>query len=209
MIAAERLSQTFGRKTIFRDVALAVSAGEVFGITGRNGSGKSTLLKILGGVLGPSTGETRYTISGTAVPRDTLHRHIGFVAPYLSLFEEFSAEENLRIFARIRGLRSSPRDARTLLERVGLPVDRRDPIRAFSSGMKQRMKLAFAVLHRPELLFLDEPISNLDAEGIAIVYGIVEEQRNRGCTVIATNDASDIARCDRTVELGGGVNREP
>lgn len=205
IIAAERLSRQFNRRHIFRDVTFAVGEGEVFGITGKNGSGKSTLLKILGGVLSPSGGAVRYTIGGAPVAAEHLHRHIGFAAPYLALFEEFSAEENLRLFARIRRVPLTTAEARAMLDRVGLPTDRADPIRAFSSGMKQRMKLLFATLHRPPILLLDEPISNLDADGIAVVYDIVREHAERGCVVIATNDRSDIDRCHRTVQLAAAI----
>jgi heme exporter protein A len=197
-IAVDGVTRRFNGREIFRPATFTVRAGEVVGITGRNGAGKSTLLKIMAGVLGPSRGRVAYEIDGRAVDGDRLRDAIGFAAPYLALFEEFSAEENLRIAARIRGIRLGSGDAAAMLERVGLPPARRDPIRAYSSGMKQRVKLCFATLHEPPVLLLDEPATNLDADGIADVAAIVEAQRARGCTVIATNDEADIARCDRT-----------
>ena len=160
------IAKKFNRNAIFSDVDFEVRPGEVFGITGRNGSGKSTLLKMLGGILTPSKGTIAYRLDGAEVTREQLHRHIGYVAPYLVLYEEFSAEENIRLFASIRGLSKNDIDPAALLERVGLPASRKDPIRAFSSGMKQRMKQIFAIMHRPSLLLLDEPISNLDTDGI-------------------------------------------
>lgn len=200
-VHAEHISKRFNRRAVFKDISFTVETGEVFGITGRNGSGKSTLLRIVGGLLTPSGGSLRYTMDAGDVPPERLHTHIGYVAPYLTLYEEFSAEENIALYARIRGLKHGRREAQALLERVGLPVDRRDPIRAFSSGMKQRMRLVFAVLHRPPLLLLDEPISNLDAEGVRTVYEIVAEFRAQGTVIIATNDAEDIAQCDRTISV--------
>lgn len=200
-VHAETISKKFNRRAVFRDVSFTVEPGEVFGITGRNGSGKSTLLRIVGGLLTPSGGEIQYRLGTVAVTPETLHRSIGYVAPYLTLYEEFSAEENIVLYARIRGIRHTHAETQALLERVGLPVDRRDPIRAFSSGMKQRMRLVFAILHRPPLLLLDEPISNLDSEGKRIVYGIVDEFRRHGAVIIATNDAEDIAQCDRTISV--------
>ena len=192
------ISKKFNRRAVFSDVGFHVDPGEVFGIVGRNGSGKSTLLRIVGGLLTPSTGTISYELAGVQVDRDRLFSHVGYVAPYLTLFEEFSAEENIRIFAEMRGMARSSYDPGELLRGVGLPDDRRDPIRAFSSGMKQRMKMIFAVMHRPPLLLLDEPISNLDSEGVASVYSIVDAFREHGSVIIATNDDSDIARCDRT-----------
>lgn len=200
-VQAEQISKRFNRRAVFKDISFTVDTGEVFGITGRNGSGKSTLLRIIGGLLTPSGGTLRYSHEGTAVPPERLHRQLGYVAPYLTLYEEFSAEENIALYARIRGLSHSHSEALALLERVGLPVDRRDPIRDFSSGMKQRMRLVFAVLHRPPLLLLDEPISNLDAAGVQTVYELVAEFRTQGTVIIATNDAEDIAQCDRTISV--------
>jgi heme exporter protein A len=200
-VHAEHISKRFNRRAVFKDVSFTVETGEVFGITGRNGSGKSTLLRIVGGLLTPSGGSLRYSLGTGDVSPERLHTYIGYVAPYLTLYEEFSAEENIALYARIRGLKHGHREAQALLERVGLPVDRKDPIRAFSSGMKQRMRLVFAVLHRPPLLLLDEPITNLDAEGVRTVHEIVAEFRALGTVIIATNDAEDIAQCDRTISV--------
>jgi heme exporter protein A len=200
-ITLDSVTKEFNRKPIFRDVSFHVEAGEVFGITGRNGSGKSTLLKIVAGLLTPTRGTVRYANQNGPVESEHLYRSIGFVAPYLNLYDEFSAVENIRLFASVRGIPCSVSDACALLERVGLPTDRLDPIRAFSSGMKQRMKLVFAILHRPPVLLLDEPISNLDRDGVETVYAIIREQRVHGAVVIATNDQSDIDQCDRVYAL--------
>jgi heme exporter protein A len=201
------ISKKFNRRAIFSGVEFSVDRGEVFGIVGRNGSGKSTLLRIIGGLLTPSAGSVSYRVNGTEVDRDELFSHVGYAAPYLTLFEEFSAEENIRIFADMRGLSRGDYDAQQLLRSVGLPDDRKDPIRAFSSGMKQRMKLIFATMHRPPLLLLDEPISNLDSDGVDTVYALVDDFRRSGSVIIATNDASDIARCDRTYSVTTGELR--
>lgn len=200
-VDAEHISKRFNRRAVFKDISFSIEKGEVFGITGRNGSGKSTLLRIVGGLLTSSGGVLRYTLDGVTIVPERLHQYIGYVAPYLTLYEEFSAEENIALYARIRGLAYRRRDAQELLARVGLPVDRPDPIRAFSSGMKQRMRLVFAVLHRPPLLLLDEPISNLDTDGMRIVYELVAEFRAQGSVIIATNDQDDIAQCDRTISV--------
>ncbi len=201
-IAVRNVTKSFHRSRILNDVSFDVSAGEVVGITGRNGSGKSTLLKIVAGLLQPNSGSVEYTRDGAKLPMEVLHEHLGFVAPYLQLFDEFSAEENLAFYADARGLRLSREDLRARIEGVGLPPGRKDPIRAFSSGMKQRMKLLFATIHDPSFLLLDEPISNLDADGIAAVYTIVSRQRKQGCVIIASNDQSDVDQCDRIVRLG-------
>lgn len=200
-VVAGHVSKKFNRRSVFRDISFTVEKGEVFGITGRNGSGKSTLLRIIGGLLTPSGGAMHYVHDGHPVAPERLYQYIGYVAPYLTLYEEFSAGENIALYARLRGLRHDTHDAHRLLERVGLPTDRNDAIRSYSSGMKQRMRLVFAILHEPPLLLLDEPVSNLDSEGVDIVYSLLGEFRTRGTVILATNDASDIAQCDRCISV--------
>ncbi len=200
-IDVQDVAKHFNRRPIFQGVTFTVEDGEVFGITGRNGAGKSTLLRIVAGVLAPSRGSVAWRSADAVIAPEELYRHIGYVAPYLTLYEEFSAAENLRLYARIRGIAITDTRIAAMLERIGLPPDRKDPIRAFSSGMKQRMKLLFALVHEPPVLLLDEPVSNLDADGMRTVYALVDEQRSRGCVIIATNDAEDIARCDRTYDV--------
>jgi heme exporter protein A len=126
---------------------------------------------------------------------------IGLVSPYLQMFEEFSARENLELAMKIRGLDFDAQAADALLDRVALYPRRNDPVRTFSSGMKQRVKYAFALLHSPPVLILDEPMANLDADGVEIVRRIMNEQRERGILIIATNDLADVEHIDRKVDL--------
>ena len=199
-IHAEGLRLVFSRRTIFSGISFSVSGSGVVLIAGRNGSGKSTLVKIVCGVLTPTAGSARIESDDA---RDQFSRKalIGMVAPYLQLYEEFSAMENLRMSMRLRGYRSADELSRGLLDRVALDANRKDPVRGFSSGMKQRLKYAMALVHRPSILVLDEPMSNLDADGTAIVRSIMEEQRTAGILVVATNDLSDIDGWDTEVNL--------
>jgi len=199
-IAAENLRQVFNRQTIFSKVSFTVGEGTVLLIAGRNGSGKSTLVKILCGVLTPTGGKV--TIDGDgALDQFARKARVGLVAPYLQVYEEFSALENLHLSMTLRGFRSDPSAHRALLERVALDPKRRDPVRGFSSGMKQRLKYAMALSHHPPILVLDEPMSNLDADGTAIVRSIMEDQRKAGILVVATNDLTDCDRWDTEVNL--------
>jgi heme exporter protein A len=199
-ITGEGLRKEYNRRTVFRDVSFSASAGETLLITGRNGSGKSTLVKIICGVLTPAGG----TFSLTPDPNDP-HRDqrglIGLVSPYLQMFDEFSAVENLAIAMGIRGLPFDPGAADALLERVAIFPRRHDPVRTYSSGMKQRVRYAFALIHTPPVLVLDEPMSNLDGEGIALVRAVMAEQRRHGILVVATNDLSDVDAYERRVDL--------
>lgn len=196
------LKKVFNRRTIFSGVSFTVSPGQTLLITGRNGSGKSTLVKIIGGVLTPSGG----TVALTGAPAGAgTQGMIGLVSPYLQMFEEFSARENLAIAMGIRGMAFDGAAADALLARVALFPRRNDPVRTYSSGMKQRVKYAFALLHRPRILILDEPMSNLDEEGIAMIRTIMDEHRKEGALIVATNDITDFTAHDGRVDLNASA----
>jgi len=197
--AGQGIRKEFDRRVVFRDVTFAVGAGETLLITGRNGSGKSTLVKIICGVLTPTAGTL--TLEAGGKPAGDPHRHAGLVAPYVQMFEEFSPLENLQIGAGLRGSRFDGARASALLARVGLAGRINDPVRTFSSGMKQRVKYAFALQHEPALLVLDEPTANLDDEGVALARAVMAEQRARGALVVATNDPGDVETFERSVDL--------
>jgi heme exporter protein A len=206
-IILDRIGKTFGRRVILRDVSFEVERGGSMAVTGRNGSGKSTLLKIAAGLLRPTSGEVRYALDGVEIARDALLHSVGFMAPYINLYDEFSADENLRFFAKARGIAMTVSERSKLIGRVGLDALRRDPLRAYSSGMKQRMKLAFAIMHNPAFLLLDEPSTNLDSEGIEMMHRVVNEYRARACVIIATNDPADMMLCDTAYPVHGDVEQ--
>jgi heme exporter protein A len=201
LFEVNNLEKLFNRRKIFSGVNFSLHESQSLAIVGRNGSGKSTLLKILAGVLSATKGETSLKIHGDRIKPEDVFQYIGMVAPYLQMYDEFSAFENLQIVRNIRGLDVAPQRLTGLLERVNLAHRRHDIVRTFSSGMKQRLKFAFALLHQPPVLLLDEPSSNLDAEGIASVHGIVEEQKTKGIIIIATNDAEEMKLCDHHIDL--------
>ncbi len=201
VLTAARVSQKFQRRTVFADISLSVSNGQTLGITGRNGSGKSTLVKILCNILAPTSGTVALSVGGNAVERDHFYRHIGFVSPYLALYEEFTAIEHAQLNARMRGMHYDEKRFIELLAMLKLDHRLHDDIKTFSSGMKQRMKYALALQHSPSALMLDEPMTNLDAEGIATVEAVVHSQRARGGVVIATNDERDKALCDAMISV--------
>lgn len=200
-VTLTNIEKQFNRRIIFRDVSFRAIEGQVFAITGKNGSGKSTLLKIMAGVLAPTKGKVAWQANGSEVLADRAYQAIGYCAPYVQMFEEFSAVENIQFFARVRNQKISVNEIHSLLTRIGLPLDRKDPMKSFSSGMKQRMKLIFAIMNKPSILFLDEPTTNLDEEGIAAVRSIMKECREDTCVVVATNHRSDLELCDEVLDL--------
>ena len=170
-------------------------------VTGPNGSGKSTLVKIIAGVLSPSSGSVQLELGTTSIPRQQFFERLGLVSPYLQLYDEFTAWENLDFVRKIRGLNAGDDVLNEQLTMVKLFERRHDIVRTFSSGMKQRLKYAFALLHRPAVLLLDEPTTNLDEEGVATVNAIIEQQRSRGIVIVATNDPAEARQCDEILDL--------
>jgi len=199
------VAKRFDERVVFRSVAGEAAPGEVLAVTGPNGSGKSTLLAILSGLLRPTKGSVRYLLPGEReLERAQWRRILGAVAPAMSLYEELDALENLRFFARVRGLQGAEDRCRSCLERVALDPGRRTLVAGFSTGMRQRLKIAQAMLHRPLVLFLDEPGSNLDPDGRSWLEGWVHEERAAGTTVVlATNDPREMEWGTRRVALAG------
>ncbi|MEW5883600.1 MAG: ABC transporter ATP-binding protein [Armatimonadota bacterium] len=187
MIRCSGLGKRYGSRWALRRVEIELSKGECLLVTGPNGAGKTTLLRLLAGLEAPSEGEV--AASGT----------IGFAAPDLALYPNLTAYEHLLFAAALR--RVEPRES-ALLERVGLQEQSGKPVGAYSTGMRSRLRLALAIQHQPAVLLLDEPTATLDEQGRQVVRDIIEEQRTRGCIVLATNAEGDREFGDLEVRLG-------
>ncbi len=197
LVRWDSLSKTFGPRTLFRELTGAVAPATVVAVVGPNGSGKSTFLRILAGLMRPSSG--RVTWNGALGERPK----IGFAAPYLQLYSELSAHENLHFFSRLGGEPLGAEAIRERLEEIGLvAADHHKQVSSFSSGMLQRLRIAFALLGAPPVLFLDEPGSNLDEAGRKVVRRVVREQAGRGSAILATNDPEEAALADIQISLG-------
>ena len=202
-IIAQGLSKDFNRSAVFKDISFSLSSPASLSITGRNGAGKSTLSKILAGLLSSTRGTIAYLIQGKQMGIEEFKHHIGFVSPYLNLYDEFTALENLQILSSIRtAARQNDERIKELLMRVGLWNRRDDVVGTYSSGMKQRLKYAFALLHNPAVLILDEPTSNLDTEGIDVITQIIQEQKKANILIIATNDKEEAHWCEQQIQIG-------
>jgi heme exporter protein A len=195
------LSKSFGRRLIFKDINFNWNEKGIIGISGPNGSGKSTLVKIIAGLIAPSAGKIIHKNSGEEIIPEKLHNHIGFVSPYLVLYEEFSARENLKIFAQIRGVPLNEERVLLYLQQFRLDARKDDLVKTYSSGMKQRLKFIFALMHSPEVLIFDEPTSNLDEEGKKVVYDIVKSEGKNCIVVIASNELKDLELCEEVLLL--------
>jgi heme exporter protein A len=200
-IEAVELNKSFGRRLIFNDLKFKFDKAGVYGISGPNGSGKSTLVKIIAGIIGASKGKVIHKLNDKVILEEHLHNHIGFVSPYLVLYEEFSTYENLKLFAEIRGVKFNQERIDYLLNKFLLFKRKDDLLKTYSSGMKQRVKFIFALMHSPQLLILDEPTSNLDDEGKISVYDLVKEEGRNNIVLIASNENHDLELCGEIVLL--------
>ncbi len=196
------LSMRYGARRLFERLSFEVAAGEPIAIVGANGSGKSTLLRILSGVLSPIGGKVVLTVDGRAIPSYDRPRHVGMVTPDLQLYEAFTARENLEFLAAARGLADGALAILNVLERVDLADRADDPLSGYSTGMKQRMRIAAALLHEPPLLLLDEPGATLDEAGRALVESVAASD---AVVLLATNDPREADLCPRRLTLGGRI----
>lgn len=168
----EGIGKKFHNKWIFRGLSLHIEAGRHHAITGKNGSGKSTLLMIAAGYLSASAGSIQWKLNGRRLQDDKVFEQVAIAAPYLELIEEYTLEESIVFQKRFKPFREG--QIQGILDHSGLGDHARIPLQNFSSGMKQRARLVLAMMSQAELLLLDEPCSNLDAEAIAWYQQMVE-----------------------------------
>ena len=193
------VGKRFGTRVVMRDVSFEVEGGEVVAIVGRNGAGKSTLLRLVAGLTQPTIGRIAWIEDGVE-NEDNLGWRCGLCAPDAPLYRELTVGENLEFWAQMRSA-VAREELQAYLERFQLRARWNDLAGELSSGLRARLQLAVATWHRPSILLLDEPGANLDEAGRALLSEIVTEQRARGITLLATNDAREAELADRRVEL--------
>ncbi len=179
MIEVRNLTKAFGSKYALRGVNLRVMPGESLVLFGPNGAGKSTLVRILSSLSRPSSGTVRIGGLDLAQHADGIRRYLGVVSHAPLLYDSLTAEENLRFFASLYSLKGPEPRIKALLERVGLYTRRGDLVRTFSRGMVQRLAIARALLHDPEVLLLDEPDTGLDPQAAEMLHGLLSELSGR------------------------------
>jgi heme ABC exporter ATP-binding subunit CcmA len=181
-VAVDGVWKFYGDYPALRDVRLAAPAGACLALIGRNGAGKTTLLRTIAGFSRPGRGEIR--IFGKS-PRDTeARRTMGFIGHGIAVYDELSALENLKLYARLYGLPDPKKSAMEWLERTGLERVKNGLVREFSRGMRQRLAVARAFLHEPSVLLLDEPFTALDDRAIAVLQRLLREGLAAGKTIV-------------------------
>jgi heme exporter protein A len=198
MIEVQSLVKRYGLKPVLRGLDFSVSTGEFVALVGPNGAGKTTFLRILTSLARPTAGRIR--IAGVPIPggEAQVRRRIGVVAHQPMLYGDLTAEENLQFFGRMYDLDNLAARVESALNMVGLWPVRSELLRAFSRGMQQRLAIARAILHQPELLLLDEPHTGLDQDASGILDDLLEEVASQGRTVVMTSH--DLARAHRLAD---------
>lgn len=206
MIEIKQLIKQFGLNPVLLGVDLHVRPREFVTLVGANGAGKSTLLRIVATLSRPTSGDVR--VGGWRLPEHAgrVRRHIGLVSHQPLLYGDLSAAENLAFYARLYQLPDAEERVTAALKVVGLIGRRRDPVRTFSRGMVQRLTIARATLHEPDVLLLDEPYTGLDQQATTLLDDLLFEQADKGRTILMiTHDlVHGWQQCDRIVILNRG-----
>ncbi|MDZ7878438.1 MAG: ABC transporter ATP-binding protein [Saprospiraceae bacterium] len=202
MIKLNKIGKRFRYEWIFRDLSTTFEQGRRYAVLGPNGVGKSTLMKILSGHLSPSEGKMSVIQDGKILEADAIYRHVSYAAPYIDLIEEFTLTEAIDFHAKFHPLSKSMK-INDLIDILGFQKSKDKEIRYFSSGMRQRLKLALAICSDSPFLLLDEPTTNLDVQGVAW-YRRLMQQYTEGSSrlvVIASNAPHDYDFCDATMNI--------
>lgn len=199
-IVLENIGRRFNREWIFQHLDYRFSAGQSYAVLGPNGSGKSTLLQVIASSLTPSAGRIRYALGGNTIEADDLYRVISIAAPYMELVEEFTLVEQINFhFSFKKYLDKYDLGAIIELTKLYAAVDK--PLRYFSSGMKQRIKLALACCSDSPIVLLDEPTSNLDKAGTEWYLGLVDATKANRLFIICSNQEKEYDFCEETIQI--------
>ncbi|MCB0609074.1 MAG: ABC transporter ATP-binding protein [Lewinellaceae bacterium] len=196
------IGKRFRWEWILKNVNLDLQPGQAYAVTGPNGAGKSTLLKLISGHLTPSKGKIRFSLDQSPIEINKVFRQVAYAAPYIELIEEFTLPESILFHHKFQPLRDGL-DASGLMDLLGFPASaRKKQVRHFSSGMKQRLKLALSICSRTSVLLLDEPSTNLDTQGVEWFHGLIRDFTGpERLVVVASNVEVDLAFCGPRINI--------
>ena len=194
-------SKRFNTEWIFSNLNFSFTTGQHYALIGNNGSGKSTLLQIIAGYIGLTKGGIQWiSTSNETIDSTNIFQYISIATPYLELVEEFTALEQIIFHQQFKPLQNGLEPIE-LLEKIGLRNAAKKQIRNFSSGMKQRLKLALAIFDQAPILLLDEPCSNLDQEGIQTYHQLMQKYAMHKLVIVASNDPQEYQFCSQQLSL--------
>ena len=199
-ITLNGIGRRFNRDWIFRGVDYVFETGGSYAILGPNGSGKSTLLQVINGSLAPSAGNLGYTLNGQLLEHEQVFKHLSLAAPYLELIEEFTLAEMIDFHFKFKGYLPGL-DNNGVIEALNMGPAKNKLIKYFSSGMKQRLKLALAFCSDTALLMLDEPTSNLDTQGIDWYLQLVKQFAHSRMVIICSNQEHEYSFCHQQLRI--------
>lgn len=199
-ISLTKTGKRFNRDWIFRNITYEFTTGNAYAITGPNGSGKSTLLQVIGGAIAMSEGQAKYEVVNKEVHEYDVFRHIAIAAPYLELIEEMTATEFLSFHMQFKPFLAGITIPQALFT-IGLEKAAHKQIRYYSSGMKQRVKLAQAIFSDVPCLLLDEPCTNLDTEGIALYQSLIAQYASNRLVIVSSNDLQEYGFCKEKLSI--------
>lgn len=193
-ISSENIGKKFRNEWVFRNLNFNFSDNQSIAITGPNGSGKSTLMQALAGIIPVNEGKIEYFSDMNKISDDKIHQNISFSSPYLELIEEFTLSEAVNFHINFKPL-SYDFGVEKFLELIELEKHAKKQIKYFSSGMKQRLKLALAFYCNSQILFLDEPTSNLDAQGFDWYLKRIDEIQGKKLILVSSNEPKEYTFC--------------
>jgi len=192
------LGKRYNRDWIFRLFNYAFTSGKKYAITGPNGSGKSTLLQVLASAILHNEGNVQYSMHNVQCSAENIYNQIAIAAPYLELIEEMTTKEMLEFHAQFKKLQLPIAE---IIKIISLENATNKQIRYFSSGMKQRLKLAQAFFSDTPILFLDEPTTNLDEDGIALYHQLITNYTKDKLVIVSSNDKQEYDFCDEIIAI--------
>jgi len=198
-ITLENLSKKYHREWIFKNINTTLVSGGSYAITGPNGSGKSTLIQVLAGALLPTSGNINYR-NNEVISAEEIYQHISIASPYLELIEEFTLIEFLQFHFKFKAIKTGM-EIENIIDKTYLEPARNKYIKNFSSGMKQRLKLALCFFTEAPILLFDEPTSNLDEQGITWYKEHIQSTIKEKIVVIASNQKEEYAHCKTIIDI--------
>ena len=200
-IVVDNIGKSFGERLLFSNVFAEIASGQCLAVTGCNGSGKSTFLKIIAGLVRPTAGQVKLVIDNRICPKERIH-YIGIVSPEVSMYAALTGVENIIFWTKMRGVPCSKAEAENFCRQMGLGKSGWDLVATYSTGMRQRLKLAVIKAVNPPVWLLDEPSSNLDDSGRELVKELIFAAVSQKVAVIlATNESEEALYGKSTVTL--------